>query len=324
MQQINTIFNPGPTKGTISFRFAHLWGKPGTGKTTLAQHYIQLHKDELSFVFWVWAESWETVAGSYLDFANSLVTHYSNKIPREKAEEQLGLTGVADMVRAKSALHLDKNRVMSVVRAVKDWLMQPENSKWLVVFDHVKPVYNVQEFIPLTLSGRVILTSRNEQDCTWGSKIPVSSMSEDQATEMLKWAANLSATETTEQGMENFPRHMEIPDTEAASEASELVRRLNCHPKSIAQAASAIRLKRVVVADYPARQEKRAVPTMFGSAIDQSPASRLVLRISVMLSASSIPVSLFLNSHPTVSRAVPQRFKTAVAELAGELYDKKS
>lgn len=211
MQQIVAVFNPRPTKGSISFRFAHLWGQSGVGKTTLAKHYIQLHKSDISFVFWVWAESWETAAGSYLDFANILVSYYSSKLPREKVEEKLGVTGVSEMVRAKSVLQLDRLRIMSVVRAVKDWLMQPENSKWLVVFDRVEPVYNVQEFIPLTLSGRVILTSESERACRWGTKILVDSMNEEQAMEMLKTGAGPLATTTVDQGRGNIPGFIEIP-----------------------------------------------------------------------------------------------------------------
>lgn len=205
MQQINSVFNAGATKGSVAFRFVHLWGRSGTGKTTLAKQYIQLHQGDLSFVFWVWAESWETVAGSYLDFASNLVSYYSDKMPCDKVEEQLGITGIAEMVCAKSVLHLDKNRVMSIVRAVKDWLMQPENDKWLVVFDGVEPMYNVQEFIPLTLSGRVILTSEGETACTWGSKVLVHSMSEQQALELLNVGTeNL----TLQKGTEGTPQTM--------------------------------------------------------------------------------------------------------------------
>ncbi|KAJ6785774.1 hypothetical protein PWT90_03032 [Aphanocladium album] len=298
MQQINTIFNPGPTKGSVSFRFAHMWGKSGTGKTTLAKHYIQLHRSELSFVFWVWAESWETAAGSYLDFANTLVTYYSNKMPREKVEEQLGLTGVAEMVCTKSVLHLDKNRVMSVVRAVKDWLMQPENSKWLVVFDGVEPIYNVQEFIPLTLSGRVILTSEGEQASTWGSKILAHSMSEEQALELLRTGTG----------------HVPTDKGTQATAAKELVQRLECHPKSIAEAASTIRNKNILISDYRLMLATTPRPSMFGSAINQLPASRLILRISSLLSSSAVPASLFLgplhNTNP-----IPPSFSKAADEL---------
>ncbi|KAJ3474208.1 hypothetical protein NLG97_g9944 [Lecanicillium saksenae] len=298
MQQIDTIFNTGPTKGSVSFRFAHLWGKSGAGKTTLAKHYIQLHRTELSFVFWVWAESWETAAGSYLDFANNLVTYYANKMSREKVEEQLGLTGIADMVRAKSILDLDKNRVMSVVRAVKDWLMQPDNSKWLVVFDGVEPVYNVQEFIPLTLSGRVILTSEGENACTWGSKVLVHSMSEEQALELLRTGTG----------------HVPADKGTQAMAAKELVQRLEYHPQSIVQAASTIRNKKILISDYRLMLATTPRPRMFGSAVEQLPANRLILRISSLLSSSAVPASLFLGSlHGTTS--IPSRFSKAAGEL---------
>ncbi|OAA77262.1 nb-arc [Akanthomyces lecanii RCEF 1005] len=283
MQQINSIFNAGPTKGSVAFRFVHLWGQSGTGKTTLAKHYIQLHQTDFSFVFWVWAESWETVAGSYLDFANHLVSYYSDKMPRDKVEERLGVTGVAEMVCTKSILHLDKNRVMSVVRAVKDWLMQPENGNWLVVFDGVEPMYNVQEFIPLTLSGRVILTSKGEKACTWGSKVWVHSMSEEQALELLSVGTE----------------HLDLEKSTQATAAKYLIQRLECHPLSVAQAASAMRTKKLLVSDYERLLETIPGPSLFGSTVDQAPA---------------VPASLFLGSLQNTN-STPPRFRKAVEEL---------
>ncbi|OAQ98915.1 hypothetical protein LLEC1_03186 [Akanthomyces lecanii] len=298
MHQINSIFNAGPTKGAVAFRFVHLWGKIGTGKTTLAKHYIRLHQTDISFVFWVWAESWETVAASYLDFANNLVLYYSDKMTRDKVEERLGVTGIAEMICAKSILHLDKNRVMSVVRAVKDWLMQPENGNWLVVFDGVEPMYNVQEFIPLTVSGRVILTSEGEKACTWGSKVLVHSMSEEQAIELLSVGTE----------------HLHLEKGTEATAAKDLVQRLECHPLSVAQAASAMCTKRIPVSDYQRLLQTSPRPKLFGSTIDQAPACRLILRISALLSSSAIPASLFLGSLQNTN-SPPPRFSKAVEEF---------
>ncbi len=325
MQQINSIFNPCPQKGSVSFRFVHLWGRSGSGKTTLAKHYIQLHQSDISFVFWVWAESWETAAGSYLDFANNLVAHYSSKMPLDEVEERLGLTGVADMVCAKSILHLDKNRVMSVVRAVKDWLMQPENDKWLVVFDGVEPIYNVQEFIPLTLSGRVILTSKSERACTWGSKVLVHSMSEEEALELLSLDTGHLTSENGTQGTSttifsiiSVPQFRRATaNITAVASAKDLVKRLECHPQSIVQAASAIHVKNILVSDYELQLATSLSPRVFGSTIDQSPAARLILRISALLSLSAVPASLFLRTFQNV-KSSPPRFSKAVAELKSE------
>lgn len=319
MQQIDAVFKTGPAKGAVSFRFTHLCGKSGIGKTTLAKHYIQLHKDDISFVFWVWAESWETVAGSYLDFANNLVTYYATKMPRERVEERLGVTGIGEMVSTKSILHLDKNRVMSVVRAVKDWLMQPDNSNWLVVFDHVEPVYNVQEFIPLTLSGRVILTSNVEQDCTWGRKISVQSMSEEQALQLLQTVTGSVDTGKDNEGARFSPRDgNQAANEEAVTAAKKLIGRLDGHPRSIAQAATAIHMKKLLISDYQAMLEQVPGPVLFGSAIDQSPSSKFILRISSLLSSSAIPTSLFSKGLFTM-KSIPTRFSKTTAELKGML-----
>ncbi|TQV92059.1 Tetratricopeptide repeat protein [Cordyceps javanica] len=298
MQNINSIFNPGPKRGSVSFRFAHLWGKSGFGKTTLAKHYTKLHRNDISFVFWVWAESWETAAGSYLDFANNIVTYYLGKMSRDKVEERLGLMGVSEMVYTKSILHLDKKRVMSVVQAVKDWLMQPDNSQWLIVFDGVEPIYNVQDFIPLTLSGRVILTSKEEKACTWGSKVAVQPMSENQALELL----------STGTGCLTFEKG------EKLAAAKKLTQRLDFHPASIAQAASTLRMKKTLVSDYERIHATTPHPRVFGSTIDQHPASSLILRISALLSSSPIPASLFLRSLQDAD-CIPPHFNKSAGEL---------
>lgn len=196
--------------------------------------------------------------------------------------------------------------------------MQPNNTKWLVIFDRVEPVYNVQEFIPLTLSGRVILTSENETACSWGTKILVDSMNEEQALEVLKTGAGPLATTTVDQGREihegllrcQAKRYAEIA-------AKDLIRRLDGHPKSIAQAAAAVRMKKLLLTDYQILLQDTPEPRLFGSAIDQSPSSRLILRISAMLSSEAIPASLFLGSLITDPKPVPPRFNKVITELRG-------
>lgn len=195
-EQINAVFGPPASASkTLNFRIIHLWGAEGTGKTSLAIQYAELHMHELSFVFWISAESWETAVASYIEFATTLIDWYSKKSPREEVESELGLVGIDDMAKAKSIMHLDKTRVMSVVSAVKDWLMRPGNDGWLLVMDNAPASYDVCDFVPLTLSGKVILISQEGNACKWGTKIQVDAMSEAEAVEMLNAGTELSVTQ---------------------------------------------------------------------------------------------------------------------------------
>lgn len=183
--QLDAILQPSNDTEHLRVRIANCWGLAGSGKTTLAKHYAEQHRESVSFVLWVWAESWESVVTSYLQFAEDLVRHYSTRAPRADVENHLGLRGVDEMLKSKSILQLDILRVKSVVQAVKDWLLRPKNDNWLLIFDRLEPTFDIFDFIPLTRSGRIIITGRDSECCSWGTKLHVGPMTEDQSLELL-------------------------------------------------------------------------------------------------------------------------------------------
>lgn len=112
--------------------------------------------------------------------------HYSKNTARSRVENDLGLTGINDMLKVKSITQLDVLRVKSVVKAVRDWLLRPENDRWLLVYDNVEPSYDIFDFIPLTLSGKIIFTSRDSNCCSWGTKLHVDKMTDEQGIEVIE------------------------------------------------------------------------------------------------------------------------------------------
>ncbi|EFY85129.1 hypothetical protein J3459_016513 [Metarhizium acridum] len=281
----------------LKLGIVNLWGLEGTGKSMLARYYADIHRDKLSFVFWLRAESWETIAASYLEFANTIVEHYAKGIPRSQVENDLGFAGVEDMLKVKSIMQLDASRVRSVVRSVKDWLLRPENSGWLLVFDNVEPSYDIFDFIPVTLSGKIILTSRDSNCCSWSTELQVDGMEEEEAVRLLDAIVGSNAAQ----------------DPAEAAAASVVVEQLSYHPQSIATAAATIRNKGMSILEYHTMLQASTSMTLLGSALDQSPLTKTVLQISAMLSTSVIPVALF--SATSHLDEAPERLRSILGEI---------
>ncbi|KAL7813420.1 hypothetical protein V8C26DRAFT_159239 [Trichoderma gracile] len=297
LEQLEASFKPSPDREALHISIASLWGEAGVGKTTLARDYAELKKHELSFVFWIWAESWETAVTSYLEFAAHLVEYYSENAPRSRVENELGLTGVEEMLKVKSIQQLDTFRVKAAVRAVKDWLMRPENDKWLLLFDNVEPSFDISDFIPLTLTGKIILTSRDSSNCIWGTKLHVGPMVDEEAVQLLR---SIVGDESLESEHEDEAAH-------------KLVRQLKCHPQSIALAASTINKKGLDVSYYQSEVAFNMPLRTLGSMLDQSSVTRTVLRVSAMLSYTAIPVALF--GSPKGHKTTPARFTDTLNEI---------
>ncbi|TWU74305.1 hypothetical protein ED733_005619 [Metarhizium rileyi] len=271
-----------------------LVGMAGTGKSTLARNYAEINRDKLSFVFWIRAESWETVAASYLEFASTIVEHYAKGIPRSQVENDLGFAGAEDMLKVKSIMQLDVSRVRSVVRSVKDWLLRPDNTGWLLIFDNVEPSYDIFDFIPLTLSGKIILTSRDSDCCSWGTKLQVDVMGEGEAVSLLD---SMVGTQTVQD----------------PAQASWVVQQLACHPQNIAVAAATIRNKGMTVLEYRTMTEASIPLTLLGSTLHQSPLTKIILQTSAMLATSIIPVALF--SATSHVKETPERFRGILEQM---------
>lgn len=200
LDRLDHMLSPDVNPMTLKLGIVNLWGLAGTGKSALARHYAETNCDKLSFVFWFRSESWETIAASYLEFANTIVEHYAKEIPRSQVEDDLGFAGVEDMLKVKSIMQLDKSRVKSVVHSVKDWLLRPENTGWLLVFDNVGPSHDLFDFIPITLSGKIILTSRYKNCCDWSNELQVGVMEEEEAVRLLDAIVGNNAAQDPAEG----------------------------------------------------------------------------------------------------------------------------
>ena len=301
---------------TTQLGIATLYGAAGTGKSSLARQYADNHRDKISFVFWVRGESWETVIASYLEFADTIIDNYTKEGSRAEVESVLGLSGVGEMVKAKNILDLDVPRVTSIVRAVKDWLLRPDNRGWLLIFDNVAPTYDIFDFIPLSLSGRIILTSTDANCCPWGTQLRIEGMTEQEAVDTLASIISEEILKDPIQGRLDYEvSFVRKYANNVADAAAHLVRQLSYHPQSVVLAATTIRNKGVSVAEYRDTNEAQLPLKILGSALHQSPVTKTILQISAMLSLSVIPVALF-NATSYLERA-PESLKGVINDLKG-------
>ena len=133
LRQLQTALAKGPVA---------LSGMPGVGKTELAIEYAHRHRDAYSAVFWVHAESFDTLNASFSGLAERLA------LPERTAPEQ-----------------------ERVVQAVIRWWQT--HSGWLLIFDNADDLALVESFIPTDVQGQKLFTTREHALGHLAERLPV-------------------------------------------------------------------------------------------------------------------------------------------------------
>lgn len=135
-----------------------LSGLGGTGKTVMAQKYIYQYGYLYDLIWWVNADSKESVLQAYKDFAikNNLISNTSYKYD-----------------------------IDWTINIVKKWMLETGN--WLFIFDNVVNFEEIKIFIPENHNGNILITSR---DSLWKNsninEITVDVFSKETAIKFLK------------------------------------------------------------------------------------------------------------------------------------------
>ncbi len=108
-----------------------LHGLGGVGKTQIALEYAYRYAQEYTAVFWIGAESLETITSTYLSMATLL-----------------GLPGHRES---------DPDQIVAVVRA---WLSSHRH--WLLVWDNVEDLDVLSAFLPPARQGAMLFTTRRQ------------------------------------------------------------------------------------------------------------------------------------------------------------------
>ncbi|KAL2870888.1 TPR-like protein [Aspergillus lucknowensis] len=123
-----------------------LGGMGGIGKTQLAIAYAKSHHHSYSSVFWLNAESEATLNDSFLSIAKQIF----------KLQQP------------------DKLRGEEAVIHVCQWLSDPQNPRWLLIFDNYDDPgeYEIEQYYPLASHGVLLITTRQPNRVA-GKKIMV-------------------------------------------------------------------------------------------------------------------------------------------------------
>lgn len=130
-EKVKAIRHAFEKNNTVSSTLT-LSGLGGTGKTTMAQKYVYQYGYLYDLIWWVNADSKESIIYAYEDFVirNDLISNTDYK-------------------------H-DSNIIIDIA---KKWMIKTDN--WLFVFDNVVDFDVIQSFIPEKHKGNVLITSRN-------------------------------------------------------------------------------------------------------------------------------------------------------------------
>jgi len=136
-----------------SRRMAVLHGLGGIGKTQLTIAYAKRHKADYSAIFWLNSKDEDSLKQSFVRMARRILKEHP-------------------AVSRLSAINEDST-LEEVVDAVKRWLDNPKNTRWLMVYDnHDNPkvrgntdptALDLRRFLPEADHGSIIVTTRSSQ-----------------------------------------------------------------------------------------------------------------------------------------------------------------
>lgn len=105
-----------------------LVGPDGNGKSQIAEEYARLHVVDYDFIFWVRANDQTTLAIDY-----------------------------AEMSKLQNMSYDEEGSLIEAIENVQRWFVQ--NSRWLLIFDGATSLQSLEEFLPRSETGKVIITS---------------------------------------------------------------------------------------------------------------------------------------------------------------------
>jgi tetratricopeptide (TPR) repeat protein/DNA-binding XRE family transcriptional regulator len=277
-------YHLGTEQSVALTQSAVLHGLGGVGKTQVALEYAYRYALAYRAVFWLVAETAESIISSFVAIARTL------QLPRRD--------------------DMDQQRV---VASVQRWLAT--HPQWLLIWDNVEDLTLLQQFLPSTRHGALLLTTRAQAVGTLAVGLELEPMGPEESLLLLLRRAKLFPPQ---ESLEQVPRLAARFPAESAA-ALELVKTLGGLPLALDQAGAYLEETGCGLVEYVERyrqqsQELLAWRGTFGATHPASVTATFrlsyervqqisleaadVLRVCALLAPDTIPEELLTEGAP--------------------------
>ena len=171
----------------IEHRIVTIYGLGGIGKTRIAVEYIYAHEKDYSSVFWVNADTNETIISSFVGLAQQMVNCESRSFPEQSGPNFTSIVQRYNLTDPYGSVLTWANVTDRLISEVLFWLSDDHLGNWLLVLDNVDSMDEIDlpAFFPSAASGRILITSRNPDSRQFGFGKEIGSLAEDAAVQLL-------------------------------------------------------------------------------------------------------------------------------------------
>jgi hypothetical protein len=196
MARLQNFLNPSDTDKDRR-QVASVVGLLGSGKTQLALEYAYSRKDDFTSIFWIMAKSRQSAERSFCAIAQHLLEHYKSHTAGSSIDiaHTLSLPTISSDGRLQSYLESPT----ATIHAVKEWLARKGNTGWLLIFDDLDSP-EVMDFVPDTLAGHTIITTRSREFASLSKMIEISGVTRKEGVELLRKECKISPRTLSQKG----------------------------------------------------------------------------------------------------------------------------
>lgn len=205
--EMHKVLNPTDLD-TSRQKIMVLCGLGGIGKSQLAAEYAYTHENLYTSVWWVNANTTLSLVQDFSAILQQLVSYHAQV--RTSTGQRPDYSWIATLLRLPANAIDQEGQLVAatdmkpIVQAVKSWLANKENQKWLIIVDNYDDLeaVDIADYLPQS-TGSVIITSRAQQSRRFGSSFELDVVDLEDGIEILRKSAGTNVDE--------FPKGLYAP-----------------------------------------------------------------------------------------------------------------